>query len=163
MVAATEPPSVRLDSRSPGALLIEHVIEHATSGADFMTIGLACTALLGLLLFGLGLYVSILRQRYRQIIGHDTGPTDPVYRAVRAHANTAEYVPFLAVLFLWFAMRPAPTWIAVTIVIATMSRFLLVIGLLWGGPLDKPNPARFLGALLTYLCGLALVAGLVVS
>jgi len=125
-----------------------------------MTIGIACTALLGLLLFGLGLYVSILRRRHRRVIGYDNGPTDPLHRAVRAHANTAEYAPFLAVLFLWFALRPAPAWIAVTIVVATISRYLLVAGLLWGESLDKPNPARFLGALLTYLCGLALVAGL---
>jgi len=32
---------------------------------------------------------------------------------------------------------------------------------LWGKSLEKPNPARFLGALLTYLSGLALVVGLI--
>jgi uncharacterized protein len=125
-----------------------------------MTIGITCTALLGLLLFGLGLYVSILRQGRRQVIGHDQDPVDPLHRAVRAHGNTAEYAPFFAILFLWFAAHPAPTWIIVTIVIATIARFLLVAGLLWGKSLDKPNPARFLGAVLTYVCGLALVAGL---
>jgi uncharacterized protein len=125
-----------------------------------MTIGIACTALLGLLLFGLGLYVSILRQGRGQVIGHDQDPVDPLHRAVRAHGNTAEYAPFFAILFLWFAAHPAPTWIIVTIVIATIARFLLVAGLLWGKSLDKPNPARFLGAVLTYVCGLALVAGL---
>jgi uncharacterized membrane protein YecN with MAPEG domain len=125
-----------------------------------MTIGIACTALLGLLLFGLGLYVSILRQGRGQVIGHDQDPVDPLHRAVRAHGNTAEYAPFFAILFLWFAAHPAPTWIIVPIVIATIARFLLVAGLLWGKSLDKPNPARFLGAVLTYVCGLALVAGL---
>jgi uncharacterized protein len=128
-----------------------------------MTIGIACTALLGLLLFGLGLYVSMLRQGRGQVIGHDQDPVDPLHRAVRAHGNTAEYAPFFAVLFLWFAAHPAPAWIIVTIVIATIARFLLVAGLLWGKSLDKPNPARFLGAVLTYVCGLALVAGLVVE
>jgi uncharacterized protein len=42
----------------------------------------------------------------------------------------------------------------------TAARFLLVAGLLGVTSLDKPNPARFLGALLTYLCGLALAAAM---
>jgi uncharacterized membrane protein YecN with MAPEG domain len=126
-----------------------------------MAIGITCTALLGLLLFGLGLYVSALRGRHKRLIGHGTSPDDPVYRAVRAHANSAEYVPFFAVLFLWFATRPTPTWIEVTIVVATAARFLIVAGLLWGKSLDKPNPARFIGAFFTYASGFALVVGLV--
>ena len=52
-------------------------------------------ASLGALLFGLGLYVSILRQWTRRIIGHDASPVDAMHRAVRAHANTAEFAPFL--------------------------------------------------------------------
>ncbi|MGV7216485.1 MAPEG family protein [Bradyrhizobium sp. UFLA05-112] len=128
-----------------------------------MNVAIICTALLGLLLFGLGLYVSILRGRFRRSIGHDLGPTDPIHRAVRAHANTAEYAPFFAAMFLWFATRPAPGWIIVTIVVATIARFSLAAGLLWGKSLNRPNPARFAGALFTYLCGLALAVGLVVA
>jgi uncharacterized protein len=125
-----------------------------------MNTSIVCTALLGILLFGLGFYVSILRQRLGQIIGHGSNPVDPMHRAVRAHANTAEFAPFLAVLFLWYATHQPPVWIVATICVATASRFLLVAGLLWGASLDKPNVARFLGALLTYLCGLVLAAGL---
>jgi hypothetical protein len=40
--------------------------------------------------------------------------------------------------------------------------FLIVAGLLWR-PLDRPNPARSVGALLTYACGLALAAGLLAT
>jgi len=127
-----------------------------------VNIAVICTALLGVLLFGLGLYVSILRFRLGQNIGHNANPVHPLHRAVRAHGNTAEYVPVLGLLFLWFAARPAPNWIEVTIAIATGARYLLVAGLLWGKSLEKPNPARFLGALLTYLCGLALAIGLTV-
>ncbi|WP_407178366.1 MAPEG family protein [Bradyrhizobium sp. STM 3562] len=128
-----------------------------------MTVGILCTALLGLLLFGLGLYISILRQRAHRLIGHDSDPTDTLHRAVRAHGNTAEYAPFLGLLFLWFAAHPAPGWVSVLIVIATIARFLLAAGLLWGSSLDKSNAARFLGALLTYTCGLALVIRLAVA
>jgi uncharacterized protein len=60
-------------------------------------------------------------------------------------------------------MHPAPTWVAAVIVIATAARFLIVAGLLWGGPLDRPNPIRFAGALLTYICGLALVVRLALA
>ena len=128
-----------------------------------MNIAVVCTALLGLLLFGLGLQVSLTRGKTRRNIGHDASPVDPLHRAVRAHANTAEYVPFFAVLFLWYATRPTPTWIVITIVVATVARFSIVGGLLFGPSMDRPNPARFLGALFTYICGLALVAGLFVT
>lgn len=128
-----------------------------------MHVGIVCTAVLGLLLFGLGLHVSLLRQRTGRTIGCDTSPIDPLHRAVRAHGNTAEYTPFFAVLFLWFAMHPGPAWVSIVIVLATIARLLLVAGLLWGPSLDKPNPMRFLGALLTYLTGIALVVRLAVG
>jgi len=128
-----------------------------------MHVAIICTTVLGLLLFGLGLYVSILRRRTRRSVGCDTSPTDPLHRAVRAHGNTAEYAPFFAVLFLWFAAHPAPAWVSAAIVLATLARVSLVAGLLWGPSLDKPTPARFVGALLTYATGLALAVGLAVG
>ena len=39
-----------------------------------MNVAVICTASLGLLLFGLGLYVSILRVRTRRNVGCDTSP-----------------------------------------------------------------------------------------
>jgi uncharacterized protein len=125
-----------------------------------MNVAYICTAILGLLLFGLGLCVSLARQRLGKIIGHDASPIDPMHRLVRAHANTAEYAPFLAILFLWHGAHQPPSWIVATVVVATASRIVLVAGLLWFSPLDMPNPARFLGALLTYLCGLILAAAM---
>ena len=127
-----------------------------------MTIGITCTALLGLLLFGLGLNVSVTRRRQAQSIGHGTGPSDPLHRAVRAHGNTAEYAPFLGLLFLWHATHTTSLWINITIIIATAARVLLAAGLLWGGPLDRANPLRAAGALFTYLGGLVLAAALLV-
>jgi uncharacterized membrane protein YecN with MAPEG domain len=127
-----------------------------------MDISIACTAVLGLLLFGLGLYVSLLRRSLGVIVGHDASPVSKMHRAVRAHANTAEYVPFLAILFLWHGSHQPSLWINATIVAATLARILLIVGLLWLSPLDKPNAARFLGALLTYACGLALAVAMLV-
>lgn len=127
-----------------------------------MNIAIICTALLGLLLFGLGLHVSLQRRQNRRSIGHDPSAADPLHRAVRAHGNTAEYAPFFAVLFLWYATKPAPTWILAIIVLATIARFATAGGLLFG-PLNRPNPGRLFGALFTYICGLALAAGLLVT
>jgi uncharacterized membrane protein YecN with MAPEG domain len=128
-----------------------------------MNVAIVCSALLGLLLFGLGLNVSLQRRTNRRSIGHEASPVDPLHRAVRAHANTAEYAPFFAVLFLWYATKPAPTWILATIVLATVARFALAGALLFGPSLNRPNPARLFGALFTYICGLALAAGLLVA
>jgi uncharacterized membrane protein YecN with MAPEG domain len=128
-----------------------------------MNIGVVCAAALGLLLFGLGLYISILRQGRGVLVGHDPDPGDRLHRAVRAHANTAEFAPFLAILFLWHAIREPAAWINAVILAATIARFLLVAGLLFGNSLGKANAARFVGALLTYLCGIALAAALLAT
>jgi uncharacterized protein len=128
-----------------------------------MNIAIICTALLGLLLFGLGFHVSLQRREHRRSVGHEASPVDPLHRAVRAHANTAEYAPFFAMLFLWYASRPAPSWILATIVLATAARFALAGALLFGPSLNRPNPARLFGALFTYLCGIVLAAGLLIT
>ncbi|AOK17665.1 hypothetical protein WT26_17725 [Burkholderia cepacia] len=119
-------------------------------------IAVACTAVLGLLLFGLGLAVSVMRFRVTTGSGCAEDPTNALHKIVRAHGNTAEYVPFLAVLFLYFGAHQPSGAILSLIVAATVCRCLLVIGLLAWPTMSKPNPARFVGALGTYLCGAAL-------
>ena len=62
----------------------------------------------------------------------------------------------LAVLFLYFGWR-GPSVLVVNLIIAvTLCRFLLVIGLVAWPSMGRPNPARFIGALGTYLLGSAL-------
>lgn len=117
---------------------------------------LTCVAVLGLLLFGLGLAISIERFRTRTLDGHGAGPDCRLHRLVVAHANTAEFAPYLAVLYLYLGSHaPGPATVTL-IVAATLCRFLLVLGLLVVGRLDQPNPLRFTGALGTYLLGAAL-------
>ena len=119
-------------------------------------IALACVAVLGLLLFGLGVTISLLRFREGTLSGCAPDPASLLHKLVRAHANTAEYVPFLAVLFLYLGARtPSPATLAL-IVAATLCRCLLVVGLIAFPSMAKPNPARFLGALGTYAAGIAL-------
>ena len=66
-----------------------------------MKTAVTCSALMGLLLFALGLYVSTKRGRTQQIGTTPQNPADPLFKAIRAHGNTAEYVPMLAVLMLY--------------------------------------------------------------
>ncbi|MDQ0390560.1 MAPEG family protein [Labrys monachus] len=119
-------------------------------------VALICTAVLGLLLFGLGLSVSVMRFRERIVAGCEPDPANPLHKVIRAHANTAEYAPFLAVLFLYLGARSPSVATVWLIVAVTLCRCLLVVGLIAWPTMAKPNPARFIGALGTYLAGLAL-------
>jgi len=55
-----------------------------------MNVAIVCTALLGLLVFGLGLAVSLTRGATRTNFGFTPDPTDRLYKRVRAHGNAAE-------------------------------------------------------------------------
>ena len=68
---------------------------------NIMTIAVICVALLALLIFVLGFSVSLARARTETISGYKNESTDPLYKLVRAHGNTTEYVPILAVLMLY--------------------------------------------------------------
>jgi uncharacterized protein len=119
-------------------------------------ITIICSALLGLLLFGLGIAVSMCRAKTDAGFGFPDDPTHFLTKMVRAHSNTAEFAPFLAVLFLYFGAHNPSTVIISLIIGATVCRFLIVFGLLTGATLSKPNVPRFIGALGTYLFGSAL-------
>ena len=115
-----------------------------------------CTAILGLLLFGLGFYVSALRGRKQQIGTAPQDPTDPLFKAIRAHANTAEYAPMLAILMLYLGAHSPNALVLWTMVIVTACRLLIAVGILMSASLDRPQPLRFVGALGTYLGGILL-------
>jgi uncharacterized protein len=119
---------------------------------------LTCVAVLGLLLFGLGLSISAMRFREGTNSGCEPDPANLLHKLVRAHANTAEYAPFLALLFLYLGARSPSTATVSLIVAATACRCLLVVGLIAWPTMAKPNPFRFVGALGTYLTGVALCA-----
>lgn len=121
-----------------------------------MSTAIICTMLLGILVFGLGLLVSLGRGQTNTNIGHSTDPTDPLHKRVRAHANACEYAPMLAVLMLFIGSREPSLWVEWTMVLATVARYLHAGGMIFPATLDKPNPMRFAGALLTYVAGLVL-------
>ena len=90
-------------------------------------------------------------------------PRTRSYKLVRAHGNTIEYVPILAVLILVLGMREPSTWVLWVIVGVTLGRYLIVAGMLLSSTLMQPHPLRFIGAAGTYSLGLVLCVALISS
>ncbi len=121
-----------------------------------MSIPLICIALLAVLGIGLGLTVSLTRTKTETLFGSSADPEDILYKVVRAHGNTTEYVPILALLIYILSQSPHPAWVLWSMILVTFFRYLLVVGIVFPRSLAKPNPMRFLGALGTYLAGFGL-------
>jgi uncharacterized membrane protein YecN with MAPEG domain len=128
-----------------------------------MTTATLCTAVLGLLVFGLGLGVSAQRNKTKTATGYRDDPADPLYKWVRAHGNTVEYAPMLGVLMLSLGARTPAAWVEWTMIAVTISRILLPIGLIAYPTMAKANPPRFVGAVGTYIGGLLLCIAMFVS
>ena len=127
-----------------------------------MTVAIVCSAMLGLLLFALGLNVS--RSRGIDKAGsYPNDPADPFFKSMRAHANTAEYAPMLAVLMLIAGERNPGAWVLWTMGLAVASRYLIAAGILMSETLARPQPLRFIGASGTYLTGIALCVAVLMS
>jgi uncharacterized membrane protein YecN with MAPEG domain len=128
-----------------------------------MSVAIICIALLALLLILLGFRVSLARAGDKAVIGCNEDPESTLYKAQRAHGNTCEYAPILAIVMLALAQEAQPTWVIWTMVLATFFRYLLAAGLLFPRTIAKPNPLRFFGALGTYISGFALVVALFIQ
>jgi uncharacterized protein len=121
-----------------------------------MTTAIVCTALLGLLVFGLGLGVSLTRGQTGTNFGYNPDPADRLYKMVRAHSNATEYGPMLALLMLVIGSGNPSTWLLWTMWLVTACRYLHAAGMILSPTLAQPHPLRFVGALGTYLGGLVL-------
>ncbi|MDO9451188.1 MAG: MAPEG family protein [Rugosibacter sp.] len=125
-----------------------------------MIIAVLCVALLGFLVIGLGFVVSMTRGSTKTVYGYTVDPADRLYKVIRAHGNTTEYVPMLAVLILTLGMlNPAP-WMMWCMGLATLSRYIIVLGIALPPTMAQPSKLRFTGALGTYLFGIALCLAL---
>jgi hypothetical protein len=61
-----------------------------------------------------------------------------------------------AILVLLIGAREHSSWMLWTMWIVTVSRYLIAIGIILSPTLAKPHPLRFIGALGTYVGGIAL-------
>ncbi len=75
-----------------------------------MVVAVSCICALGVLLFGLGILTSAARGSAKVLGGQPDDPADALFKRIRAHGNTAEYVPMLAVLMLYLGMNDASGW-----------------------------------------------------
>ncbi|NEA35819.1 MAPEG family protein [Streptomyces sp. SID13031] len=122
------------------------------------TVTIVCIALMGILLFLLGANVT----RHRAIRGKNGGnqastdPADKLLIAVRAHGNAAEYVPTLIVLLLVCSALSDSWWVEALAVVAFAVRATHAVGMLTAKTLAAHGPLRDIGALGTYLVGIAL-------
>jgi uncharacterized protein len=121
-----------------------------------MNTAAVCVGVLGLLVFGLGIGVSLTRGATNTTIGYNPDPTDRLYKMVRAHGNATEFNPMLAILILYLATRQPSVWVEWVFVVAAVSRVLHAAGMIMSPSLAKPQPLRAIGAVGTFLCGLIL-------
>jgi len=130
-----------------------------------MTTAIICTAILAAMLFLLGFNVSRLRGATAKAGGSQmpTDPASPLLIAIRAHGNAAEYIPTFIVLFLLVGTR-THSWIAVPLIVgATATRLTHAYGMLTAASLAAEVPLRLVGALGTYLFGVALAVAAALS
>ncbi|MBL7501284.1 MAPEG family protein [Frankia sp. CNm7] len=123
-----------------------------------MTTAIICTAILGAMVFALGFNVSRLRGATAKAGGSQlpTDPTSPLFIAVRSHANQAEYVPTLIVLFLLVGAR-GPAAVAIPLIVgATVVRVLHAYNMLTHKGHGRPTPIHLFSAIGTYVFGVAL-------
>jgi len=123
-----------------------------------LTAAVLGVAVLGAMLFLLGVNVSRMRGVTAKVGGSQapTDPASPLLIAQRAHGNASEYVPYLAVLFLVVGFG-SPAWVAVPLIAgATLARLLHAYGMLTSPSLAQHRPAGLVGAMGTYLFGVAL-------
>ena len=130
-----------------------------------MQLPVICVSILGLMIFLLGFLISTLRGKTGIIYYSDSldDPTSLLTKAVRALANTAEFGPMLAVMFLYLGTTDPSRWVYWTMVVATASRVLMVVGFLTAGTLRKIHPLKAVGAIGTYFSGIALCVAMVMS
>lgn len=121
-----------------------------------MSIPLICIALLALLCICLGFNVSMVRSNTDTLYAGSIDPSDALYKAQRAHGNTVEYAPVLALLIFILSQSPQPSWVLWSMIGVTFCRYLFVMGIIVPATMAEPNKMRFIGALGTYLGGLAL-------
>jgi uncharacterized protein len=130
-----------------------------------MTTAIICAAILAALVFVLGFNVSRLRGATAKAGGSQlpTDPASPLLLAIRAHGNAAEYIPTLIVLFLLVGAR-SPAWLAIPLIVgATGARLVHAYGMLTASSLAKETLGRLVGAVGTYLFGVALAVAVAVS
>ena len=124
-----------------------------------MLVPIVTIALNALLVFALGFWTSVQRSTGEKIIYNDAqlDPSSSLAKAQRAHGNASEYAGAITALFLLCMWLGTHGPIAGAMMIAiTAARYLHAFGALTCKTLDTPHWAKAVGALVTYIGGIAL-------
>ena len=122
--------------------------------AHISTTAWVCTALLAFLIPALGFYVSLQRGSAKTNYHFNPDPTDPLYKAVRMHGNSAEYIPTLIILILatnYVVPGQVSIWLAILV---TVSRYCYPIGIWLSESMDKAHVLRIVGSAGAYFLGM---------
>ena len=124
-----------------------------------MAIALLSVGLLGLLVFILGLNVSMKRSSVVMTQGEaEADPGSELSRARRAHGNCVEYTPMLCFMILAIGLRMPilPWWVAAGMLAAVAFRYIHAVSILISDSIYQTTPLKFIGALGTYIVGVGL-------
>lgn len=124
-----------------------------------MNTALWCVAVLGIMLFGLGIFISAGRYFTSDFHVGNADRTRFTTKLSRAHGNTAEFAPFLAVLMLYLGTKATADCVQLAMVAATVCR-VLVVGFLTSATLSKMSVIKAVGVMGTYAFALALSGAL---
>ncbi|MEM8547935.1 MAG: MAPEG family protein, partial [Pseudomonadota bacterium] len=86
-----------------------------------MNIPVICIGILGLLTIGLGLGVSLNRRSSKRSVGVPDDPPTGLLKYSRAHGNTVEYAPLLALMIWIRAETGVSGWVHWVMIGATLS------------------------------------------
>jgi uncharacterized protein len=120
-----------------------------------------CVAALGILLFGRGASISICRLRNADYYAGAPSPTSFTTKLSRAHGNTAEFAPSLAVLMIVASSQNHGAWLDARMIGGVLSRLLVVIGFLSSTTLERMSLPKAAGAVGTYVFGMILSVSVV--
>jgi len=109
-----------------------------------MTVLAVYAGILGLMYFLMSARISTMRGRIKVLIGH--ADNQVLHRAIRAHANFAEYVPICLILIGFVLVLGFSAW-----VIHTLCLILIAMRLIhaWGVSTGTPI-GQIVGAAMTY-------------
>lgn len=110
-------------------------------------------ALLCGMVFVLGLHVSLQRMKSDVFTGQQDDPTSALNKAVRAHGNTAEFAPAMAVLILYLGTQTPAFWVEIVFCLALASRVSIALGILVCPSLARAHPLKMIGSTGTYITG----------
>lgn len=122
-----------------------------------MSISIVSISLLFILCLVLAFNTSVSRSITGNYNGMETNENNLLYRAQRAHLNSVEYAPLLAIVFYILGQQEQSEWVLTAIITITTLRYVHAAGILFPRIFGKSIPLKLIGTLGTYILGSVLI------